>query len=146
MLFKYRYVIMWLPGGVCCASAHLWSSPHHVGLNRHILHREPRVRVKPVLQRKTGGGRPQQRRAAQTLPGARTGVCARLFLYFGHTGVRGKLLPRGSTHRARLLFWNDVFGNEKAISECTNTPFKLFLMSKMSTSRVKVGVKQVFLN
>lgn len=88
--------------------AHLWSFPHHVGLNRHILHREPRVRVKSVLQRKTGGGRPQQRRAAQTLPGVRTGVCARLFLYFGHTGVREKLLPRGATAILKRCVWEQV--------------------------------------
>lgn len=84
--------------------AHLWSFPNHVGLNRHVLHREPRVRVKPILQGKPGGGRPQERRAAQTLPGVRIGrVFARLFLRFGHTWVRQNLSLGARLYRARLL-------------------------------------------
>lgn len=79
----WRCVLRW-----AVTLAHLWSFPNKLFPNRHVLLREGGVLVKPVRQRKPGGGRPQQRRAAQTLPGGRTGrVSAQLCPYFEHTGV-----------------------------------------------------------
>lgn len=126
---------------VCAGtSAHLWSFPNHIGLNRHVLHRESRVHVQPILQRNPGGGRPQKSRAAQTLPGVRIGrVCARLLLCSRHTGLRKKFQPRGSTHRAQLFnLLNLLVCLGTSVPECRNTQLKLSLMSAMSASRQSV--------